>query len=354
MKKSSLSDIAKSLNVSPALVSIVLNNRGDEKGISPATQQKVMDKARELRYKPNMLARGLRLGNSKTIGLIVADISNIFYSKIAKSIEHIAASHGYNLIFCSSDEDPAKEIRLIEMLRERQVDGIIVSTSQDKTSIFNLLKKEKFPFVLIDRPLPRLSGHYVGVDNFAGGFQATEQLIVNGYKRIAFLRISPAHLKNINDREAGFKAALKKHKIRLKSGMIKEIGFNTIREDVQRELDNLLQPPDPVNAIFTSNNNVAVNCLEYLNSANMKIPQDVAIVSFDDIDLFRFSVPPVTAIAQPVEEIGESAVRIILKAIQQPANGSHEQVILPVRLIMRQSCGNSIDGNKFFNKEINS
>jgi len=133
LKKSSLSDIAKSLNVSPALVSIVLNNRGDEKGISLQTQKKVIEKARELRYKPNMLARGLRLGESKTIGLIVADISNVFYSKIAKSIEMIAAAHGYNLIFCSSDEDPEKEIALIEMLRERQVDGIIVSTSQQES-----------------------------------------------------------------------------------------------------------------------------------------------------------------------------------------------------------------------------
>ncbi len=354
MKKSSLSDIAKCLNVSPALVSIVLNNRGDEKGISSATQMKVMEKAKELRYKPNMLARGLRLGNSKTIGLIVADISNIFYSKIAKSIEHIAASHGYNLIFCSSDEDPEKEIRLIEMLRERQVDGIIVSTSQHTTSIFNLLKKEKFPFVLIDRPLPRLTGHYVGVDNYAGAFQATEQLIENGHKRIAFLRITPAYLKNINDREAGFKAALRKHKIRLKSGMIREIGFNTIHEDVQRELDNLLQQPDPINAIFTSNNNVAVNCLEYLGSTHYKIPEDVAIISFDDIDLFRFYVPSVTAISQPVEKIGESAVRIILNAIQQPTNGSYEQIVLPTNLIVRQSCGKPRNGNMLSNNEINS
>lgn len=338
MKKSSLSDIAKSLNVSPALVSIVLNNRGTEKGISLQTQKKVIEKARELRYKPNMLARGLRLGESKTIGLIVADISNVFYSKIAKSIEMIATSHGYNLIFCSSDEDPEKEIGLIEMLRDRQVDGIIVSTSQQESSIFQLLKKEKFPFVLIDRLLPRFISNYVGVDNFSGGYSATEHLICQGFKKIGFLRIEPSYLKNINEREAGYKSALKKHGIRLKSGLIKEIGFNTIKEDVVRELTLLLQPPDPVDAIFTSNNNVAVACLEYLNENNLHIPQDIAIVSFDDIDLFRFSAPPITAIAQPMEEIGEHAFRIMLQAIQQSGNGKSEQVILPVRLVERQSC----------------
>lgn len=339
MKKSSLSDIAKSLNVSPALVSIVLNNRGDEKGISLQTQKKVIEKARELRYKPNMLARGLRLGESKTIGLIVADISNVFYSKIAKSIEKIADTHGYNLIFCSSDEDPEKEIRLIDMLRKRQVDGIIVSTSQKTANIFQLLKKENFPFVLIDRPLPRLSSHYVGVDNFAGGFMATEQLIMNGRKRIGFLRISPSYLKNIGDREAGFKAALKKHGIRQKSGNIREIGFNSICQDVKLALTDLLMPPNPVNAIFTSNNNVAVACFEFLNENRVNIPNDVALISFDDINLFRFSNPAITAISQPVEKIGESAFGILLQTIRQEVNGNKFQTILPVELIERVSCG---------------
>jgi len=339
MKKTSLSDIAKSLNVSSALVSIVLNDRGKEKGISPVTQQKVIEKARELNYKPNMLARGLRLGSSKTIGLIVADISNAFYSKIAKKIENVAGIHGYNLIFCSSDEDPQKEIRLIEMLRERQVDGIIVSTSQQESTEFKHLKKENFPFVLIDRQLSRVSSHYVGVDNFDGGFKATEHLINNGYKKIGLLRISPSYLKTINDREAGYKAALKKHGIRFNSKLIREINCKNIGHDVRQVMSDLLQPPQSINAIFSSNNNVAVACMEYLNEMNIRIPQDVALISFDDIDLFRFSYPAITSIAQPVEDIGEWAFNILLEDITKASNGNWKQVVLPVELIQRRSCG---------------
>lgn len=347
MKKTSLNDIARSLNVSKTLVSLVLNGHGDSKGINTQTQKKVIEKARELSYTPNMFARGLRIGSSKTIGLIVADISNKFYSKIAKRIEDIAGRHGYNIIFCSSDEDPQKEIELIEMLRVRQVDGLIISTSQNDVSSFLRLKKENFPFVLIDRKLPRISSHYVGVDNFQGAFMATEHLIKNGYRKIGFLSILPGHLRTIKDREAGYKAALKKNNIRQNSKLIQDINYNIVLDDVREKLMELLQPPQSVNAIFSSNNRIAVACLECLNQMNIRIPQDIALISFDDIDLFRFSYPTITSIAQPVEDIGETAFNILLEDIDKSTNGIKRQVVLPVNLIERRSCG------AFFNHVVN-
>ncbi|OYT14091.1 MAG: LacI family transcriptional regulator [Bacteroidetes bacterium 4572_114] len=339
MKKTSLNDIAKSLNVSKTLVSLVLNGHGNTKGINADTQKRVVEKARELNYKPNLLARGLRLGSSKTIGLIVADISNKFYSKIAKRIEEVAHRHGYNLIFCSSDEDPQKEIELIEMLRVRQVDGLIISTSQDNAHEFLRLKKENFPFVLIDRQLPKISAHYVGVDNYSGAFMATEHLINNGYKKIGFLRILPGHLKTINDRETGYRAALKKYNIRVNSKLIRDVNYNIVLDDVRKVLIELLQPPQSINAIFSSNNRIAVACLECLNEMNIRIPHDVALISFDDIDLFRFSYPTITSIAQPVENIGETAFNILLENINDNSNGNRKQIVLPVKLIERRSCG---------------
>jgi len=347
VKKTSLNDIARSLNVSKTLVSLVLNGHGDSKGINTQTQKKVIEKARELSYTPNMFARGLRIGSSKTIGLIVADISNKFYSKIAKRIEDIAGRHGYNIIFCSSDEDPQKEIELIEMLRVRQVDGLIISTSQNDVSSFLRLKKENFPFVLIDRKLPRISSHYVGVDNFQGAFMATEHLIKNGYRKIGFLSILPGHLRTIKDREAGYKAALKKNNIRQNSKLIQDINYNIVLDDVREKLMELLQPPQSVNAIFSSNNRIAVACLECLNQMNIRIPQDIALISFDDIDLFRFSYPTITSIAQPVEDIGETAFNILLEDIDKSTNGIKRQVVLPVNLIERRSCG------AFFNHVVN-
>jgi len=203
LKKVSLNDIAKSLSVSKALVSFVLNGQGEEKGISSKTQERVRAKAKDLNYKPNFIARGLRLGKSHTIGLIVADISNKFYAKIAKRIEEVAAENNYHLIICSSDEDPVKELGLIEMLRERQVDGLIISTTQKDTTIFKQLKKEAFPFVLIDRNLPQLQTNYVGVENIKGAYLATQKLLTNNYQKIALLKISPFYLSTIKEREVG-------------------------------------------------------------------------------------------------------------------------------------------------------
>jgi len=339
VKKTSISDIAISLKVSKTLVSLVLNGHGNEKGINKETQKKVIEKARALNYKPNMVARGLRLGVSKTIGVIVADISNNFYSKIAKRIEDVAGLHGYNIIFCSTEENPDKEIELIQTLRERQVDGLIISTSLKQTDTFQLLKEEHFPFVLIDRYIPRINSHYVGVDNKQGGFDATEHLILNGFQKIGFLGILPAHLRSIKDREEGYREALRKHGIRVRSKFIRDIKFDFTLNDVHEVLIELLHPPNSLDAIFCSNNRLAVACLDGLNKMNMRVPQDVAMVSFDDIDLFRFSYPTITSIAQPVEDIGERAFNILLNTITNGVNGEWCQVVLPVKLIKRRSCG---------------
>ena len=352
MKKSSLNDIAKSLNVSKTLVSFVLNNQGREKGISYDTINRVKEKVIELNYKPNHIARGLRLGKTQTIGLIVADISNKFYAKIAKMIEEVAGRQNYNLIFCSSDENPEKEIELINMLKERQVDGIIISTSQRKALIFSQLKKENYPFVLIDRKIPKLSTNFVGVDNFAGAYEATEQLIKNGFKKIGLLKISPEYLSTIKDRDLGYRSALKSNGIRVNNKLVRTINCSEIQQSVRLVLHELIQPPFKIDAIFSTNNNITVACMEYLNELNIRIPQDLAIVSFDDIDLFRLSCPTITAIAQPVEKIGKATVNMLLNEING-TNQNNKQVVLPIKLIKRRSCGIFAEQNgiNILNKE---
>lgn len=316
----------------------MLNGKGSEKGISSETEKHVKDKAKELNYRPNHIARGLRLGKSQTIGLIVADISNKFYAKIAKKIEEVASRHNYNLIFCSSDENPEKEIELINMLKERQVDGIIISTTQKNAPIFSRLKKENYPFVLIDRKLPKLSTNFVGVDNYTGAYEATEQLIRNGYQKIGLLNISPSYLSTIKDREQGYRSALKSNGIRVNNKLIRTINCSDIQQKVRSVLRELIQPPFKIDAIFSVNNNITVACMEYLNEMNIRIPQDLAIVSFDDIDLFRLSYTTITAVAQPVEEIGKAAVNILMDEINGTTQ-NNKQVVLPVKLIKRRSCG---------------
>ena len=338
MKKASIQDIANSLSVSKSLVSFVLNGLGDEKGIKAETQRKVLAKAQELKYTPNHIARGLRLGKSNTIGLIVADISNKFYAKIARRVEEVASLKDYNVVFCSSGEDPEKEGQLISMLRERQVDGLIIATTQKETRVFTQLKKEHFPFVLIDRHLPKLKTNFVGVDNFKGALQATEMLIKTGFQNIALLKISPSYLSSVRERENGYREALKQNGIRFNGGLVKEVRYGYILQDTQQILEELIGMEPRVDALFTINNSIAVACLECLGNLNLKIPHDIALLSFDDIDLFRLIYPSVTAISQPVEDIGERAVNILLNQIEKEAFGMTIREVLPVELIQRASC----------------
>src|ERR1051325_2402044 len=172
MKKISLADVANSVGLSKTLVSLVLNNKGDEYGINTDTQEKVRKKAEELNYYPNQIAKTLRTKRSNTIGLIVADISNEFYSRIAKAIELKALTEGYHVIFSSSEEDPRHEQDLIRLLKDKQqADGLIIATTQQNTQQFESLKKQKYPIVFIDRYLKGFDAHCVTVDNNEGSSQ---------------------------------------------------------------------------------------------------------------------------------------------------------------------------------------
>jgi len=342
MKKVSLADVAKSLGVSKTLVSLVLNDKGDEKGISKDTQSRVRNKVKELNYKPNQFARGLRVGKSNTIGLVVADISNSFYAKICRSIEDNCTANGYNLIICSSDENPEKESTLIQMLIDRQVDGLIISTTQNNNKDINLLKKSNFPFVLIDRHIPNIESNFVIVDNKAGAKNAVEHLIRLGKKRIGHLTISPSHLSSLKDRTAGYKEALKENKIKFDDSLIREISFENIKEDVRSALKELMSAPQSINSLFVANNNIAVACLACLKEMNISIPQDIALVSFDDIDAFNLCSPPVSAVSQPILKMGEQAVKILIENIKNTKVTEPVKVLLPTQLEIRQSCGSSI------------
>lgn len=337
-KKIALIDIAKALGVSRTLVSMVLNGQGDLHGISPVTQEKVKAKAKELNYKPNSVARGLRTGKSNTIGLIVTDISNSFYATIARRIEDKLRRLGYHLIFCSSDEQAAREDELIQMLRGRQVDGLILATTFEETNVLQELLKEEYPFVLIDRHIPNLETDYVVVDNYNSSMHAVEYLIECGHQEIGMLTISPSHLSTIQDRERGYLDALAKHNINTKVDNICEIAFNDVHEQVGHSIKKMLERKQPVSAIYATNNNIGKACLEHLDAMGIKVPQDVALLSYDDIDVFKFC--DVTAVAQPIQKIGEVAVDILLDKIKRKRSSQTacQQIVLPAQIVTRKSC----------------
>lgn len=342
-KKTSLADIAKALGVSKTLVSMVLNGKGSENGINEATQKRVWAKAKELDYKPNMMARSLRMGRSNTIGLIVADISNSFYARMCRAVEDAASKAGYYVLFGSSDENAKKERNLIQMLRDRQVDGLIISTTLSNDEDIQALKDERFPFVLIDRFVPDQDNPFVTADNYGGSIEVVEHLIRQGVNRIGQLTISPSHLTSITERTRGYRDALSKHGIPFNPELVREIPYDKIREGIRKEVPLLLQPPHRVEGLFVVNNNLAVATLECIQDMGLRIPEDVRVVCFDDIDMFKFFHPPITAVAQPIEAMGEGAVALLIDKIEHGADATlPEHVFLDTSLVVRKSCGSNL------------
>jgi len=340
MKKTSLEDVAKSLGVSKTLVSMVINGKAAHYGISKETEQRVWKKIEEMGFRPNLTARKLRTGKSNVIGLIVADISNPFYAKIARSIEDAARHIGYHLVICSSDENPRQETELIGILCDQhQVDGLIVSSTLDSPAAFKKLEQQKIPFLLMDREFPKYMFPSVTVDNRQGAEVIVSHLLNLGIKKIGMITLSPSHLSTLKDRFTGYKDALKKHHVAFNSQMVREVTFEHLQEGIRREVAELLSPPMSVQGIFTANNTVALYAMEAIQQMGLRIPQDVALVSFDDIELFRFTHPPVTAISQPLQEIGESAVELLHRLMQGPVPEDQQRIVLPVELRVRASCG---------------
>ena len=340
-KKTSLADIAKALGVSKTLVSMVLNGKGKENGINEETQKRVLAKAKELNYKPNMMARSLRMGRSNTIGLIVADISNTFYARMCRAVEDAAFKRGYYVLFGSSDENAEKERMLIQMLRDRQVDGLIISTTLENNQDIEELIQENFPFVLIDRFSPGIETPFVTADNYGGSVAVVEHMLGMGMKRIAQLTISPSHLTSITERTRGYKDALEKNGVDFDPALVREIPYDNIGEAIRKEVPDLIRNQN-VEGLYLTNNNLTIQALQCIKEMDLRIPEDISVVSFDDVEVFQFSSPTVTAVAQPIEKMGQKSVEVLLDKIEKGDKSEIEDTLfLETKLVVRDSCGSN-------------
>ena len=338
MKKIYLKDIAKGLNVSKTTVSLVLNNRGNENKISLETQKKVFDYAKKHDYKPNHFARGLSRGKSDTIGLIIPNISDVFYAKIAGCIEKKAKEFGYTVVFSSSNEDPGIEQELISSMLNRQVDGLILASTQQNSLEIERLKKAEFPFVLIDRHYPNIDTNFVVVDNYGGVNKATKHLLKLERKKIAFISLK-SELGAMRQRLLGFQDALLDFNIELNRDHIKELSFENYQNEMLQAIKELVQYPDKVDAIVFATHYLTSSGLRQLRSIHMDVPREIAIVSFDELSAFDLIDPAITAIIQPVEEIGNFAVEILLDEIEGRNGKVRIEKVLETELLIRKSCG---------------
>ncbi|MBI2722328.1 MAG: LacI family DNA-binding transcriptional regulator [Bacteroidetes bacterium] len=336
MKRLQLEDLSKQLGYSKTLISMVLNGKGNQYGISKKTQEAVLEAVGQLDYTPNKFAKALRTGKSHFIGLIVADISNPFYSTIAKNIEHVLFDRGYNLMVCSTEENEEKEKRLVEMMLNQQgVDGVIVSTTFKDSSFYDKPRFAKTPIVFIDRLLPLFKTNYVVTDNYGGSLEATTHLIKNGCKKIACFSITPSYLSTIEDRINGYNQAFIKNKIKADKSLIKLIGFDNIMADTETALKELMRKHPDLDGIYALNNHLATAILKTIRQKEFeKFGANLKIACFDDIELFNIIEKKVTSVSQPIEEIGKNASLLLLDIIDgKQLNKSN--IVLSTKLIER-------------------
>jgi len=337
MKRLQLEDLSRELGYSKTLISMVLNGKGNQYGISKKTQAAVLDAVAQMDYSPNKFARALRTGKSNFIGLIVADIGNPFYSKIAKNIETVLFGKGYNLMVCSTEENVEKEKKLVDMMINQQgVDGLIIASSCDNADFYNSPRFSKTPIVFIDRVIPLFNANYIVIDNYGGSMEVVNKLIDEGCKNISCLSITPSYISTIEDRLNGYKGALQKHKVSLNPDLVVNINFDNIYEDVVSALKKFASSNTKVDAIYALNNNLAVATLKAIKeNKDLRSYFDKAkLACFDDVELFNLIDRSVLSVSQPIELIGQNASNLIMDIIEGK-HTNHANIVLPTNLIQR-------------------
>lgn len=326
-------DVARKAGVSPATVSRALSGA---QGVSEATRRRVLAAAEELHYSPNYIARSLKKRRTNTIALIISDITNPFFTTLARGVEDKASEHGFNTIFCNTDEDPRVEAAYVELMLRRQVDGLLISSCGDGGSL-EVLARKSVPVVLVDRKVPNSSWDYVVGDSEYGAYALVRHLIeVHGKKRIAVIS-GPLTLSTSRERVEGYRKALQEAGVTpfeeyVRIGAYKEeFGYQAMRE--------LLESGLPVEAVFAGNNVIAVGAIRAARELGVRVPEDVAFVTFDDFDLASALFPFLTAAKQPAYTIGTLAVEMLLERIRGEKIRERREVVLRPEIIIRKSCG---------------
>ena len=325
-------DVAMSAGVSQATVSLVLNNVS-KTTIPEETRQRVLKAIDELGYRPNTLASSLRLGKTQTLGLILPDSANPFFAEVSRSIEAAAFEQDYNLILCNTEGNIEKERIYVDVLCNRQVDGIIfVAVGDQADSLLRVLCKN-VPVVMIDRDLPGLEVDAVLTDNRQGGYLATQHLIQLGHRRIGCIA-GPSSVTPSARRGEGYLAALAEHEIPADEEFLMRGDFHPHSGwEATRTMLALQEPPT---AIFACNDLMAIGAVRAITEAGMRVPEDISLVGFDNIELVSYTNPPLTTVAQPIQETGQMAVNFLVERIREPSL-NFRRVILPTSLIVRNS-----------------
>lgn len=324
-KRVSLKTIADELSVSSATVSLVLNGKNQNGRVSKEMSQKILDKAAELNYIPNSLAKGLKVGKSRTIGLIIADISNLFFGALALHIQNFAEEKGYTVIIGNTNEQLGEMEKLINFLYARQVEGLIITPTEKSQILLKKLFHNKIPFVLVDRTFPELPVNSVLIDNYEISYQATLQLVKRGCKRIGLVTYKQDHY-HINERRRGCEDALK-HTGLYNPDIMEEVRYDFLKNDIKRAIFSLMSTKERIDGIFFTTNSISINGVKELIKNNINIQKDIQIMCFDENDAFYILPYTVPFIRQPIKEMAQKAVELLIDQIEMKNEGIRNLVI---------------------------
>jgi len=326
-------DVARAAGVSTATAARALGGYGHA---SPAARRKVSESARRLGYRPNVVARALVSRATTTVGLVVGDIENPFFAAAARGLADVMDAHGYTVLLANADEDAGRERRAVDALRARQVDGMVVVPAPGASpEHLAELVAAGVPLVLLDRVVVGVAADSVLARNVAGARAAVAHLAGLGHRRIGVVSDSP-EITSSAERIQGYRQALRATGIAPEPGLI-SIGGPT-RDDGEAAALRLLDRPDRPTAVFTANNFMTVGALRAARSLGLRIPEDVALVGFDDLDWTTLVQPPVTVVRQPVADLGRVAGERLLRRLEGDA-GPPKRIRLDANLIVRGSCG---------------
>lgn len=325
-------DVAKAAGVSTATVSRVMN---DHPYITDETRIKVLQAMDQLGYQPSRVARRLRMQATNIFGLILSDIANPFFTTVVRGIEDLAYANKYSLLLCNSDEDRAKEALYLRVLLAEKVAGAIISPTDEDSIACAALIESGIPVVAMDRRLRSLRVDTVLVDNVSGAYRAVSHLIQLGHRRIGLIG-GPTTITTGRERQQGYEKALIDHGLAIDEDLIRVGDFK--QDSGHQKACELLELRDPPTAIFAANNLMTLGALNAIHEKGLNIPQDVAVVGFDDMPWAPSLNPPLTTVAQPAYELGRVAAEMLLARIANPDRPIRE-IRLETALIIRMSCG---------------
>ncbi len=328
---STISDVAKRAGVSTMTVSRVINNASY---ISPETRERVEKAIAELGYVPNALARSLRFKQTKTIALVLTDITNPFFTTLARGVEDVASEQGFSVIFCNTDESESEEAEYLNVLLQKQVDGILLVPACCEKDLIVSIQSRGSPVVLLDRRIPGAKVDTVRCDSEQGAYQVVRHLLNLGHKRIAILA-GPQSISTSVDRVAGYRRAMSEAGLDRNAQLVYHAGFTQEGgyQMTKQVRANRVRPT----ALFAGNNFIAMGIFRSLREAGLRVPDDLSVVAFDDL-LVEFVMDPfLTVVAQPAYEMGRQATELLLTRLAGEGPAEPQEIVLPIELIVRKS-----------------